>query len=35
VRLVRLGLPEQTDGHELRLDERPARPLSAATGPDV
>lgn len=31
VRLVRRGLPEQIEGHELRLDERPARPLSAAT----
>ena len=35
VRLLRRGLPEQIEGHELRLDERPARPLSAATGADV
>lgn len=35
VRLVRQGPPEQIEGHELRLDERPARPLSAATGADV
>ena len=35
VRLLRQGLPEQTEGHELRLDERPARPLSAATSANV
>ena len=31
VQMVRRGLPETVDGHEPRLDERPARPLSAAT----
>jgi cytochrome d ubiquinol oxidase subunit I len=35
VQLVRRGLPEQIEGHELRLDERPARPLSAATEADA
>jgi cytochrome d ubiquinol oxidase subunit I len=30
VRLVQRGLPEALEGHEPRLDERPARPLSAA-----
>ncbi|MGH8468709.1 MAG: cytochrome ubiquinol oxidase subunit I [Gammaproteobacteria bacterium] len=32
VRLVRQGLPEPLEGQELRPDQRPARPLSAATG---
>jgi cytochrome d ubiquinol oxidase subunit I len=31
VRVVQRGLPEQLEGHAPRLDERPARPLSAAT----
>src|SRR5512134_791664 len=30
VQMVRRGLPEVVGGHEPRLDERPARPLSAA-----
>jgi cytochrome d ubiquinol oxidase subunit I len=30
VQMVRRGLPEAVEGHEPRLDERPARPLSAA-----
>jgi cytochrome d ubiquinol oxidase subunit I len=34
VRLVQRGLPEEIEGHEPRLAERPARPLSAATEPD-
>jgi cytochrome d ubiquinol oxidase subunit I len=31
VRMVQRGLPSELEGHEPRLDERPARPLSAAT----
>jgi cytochrome d ubiquinol oxidase subunit I len=31
VQMVRRGLPDTVEGHEPRLDERPARPLSAAT----
>jgi cytochrome d ubiquinol oxidase subunit I len=34
VRVVQRGLPEQLEAHEPRLNERPARPLSAATEPD-
>jgi len=34
VRLVERGLPDITDGHDLRLTERAARPLSAATESD-
>jgi cytochrome d ubiquinol oxidase subunit I len=30
VRLVQRGLPAEVEGHLPRLDERPARPLSAA-----
>ena len=33
VRLVRQGLPEPLERQELRPEQRPARPLSAATGP--
>ena len=33
VRLVRQGLPEPLERLELRPEQRPARPLSAATGP--
>jgi cytochrome d ubiquinol oxidase subunit I len=33
VRLVQRGLPERLEGQELRPEQRPARPLSAATGP--
>jgi cytochrome d ubiquinol oxidase subunit I len=32
VRLVQRGLPADVEGHVPRLDERPARPLSAAAG---
>jgi hypothetical protein len=31
MRLVRQGLPEPIEGQELRPEQRPARPLSAAT----
>ena len=34
VRLVQRGLPEHLEGHEPRLAERPARPLSAAADSD-
>jgi cytochrome d ubiquinol oxidase subunit I len=34
VRLVQRGLPEDVAGHELRPEERAARPLSAAAGGD-
>ena len=34
VRLVQRGLAELPGEHEVRPDQRPARPLSAATGPD-
>jgi cytochrome d ubiquinol oxidase subunit I len=34
VRLVERGLPDITEGHDLRLTERAARPLSAATEAD-
>jgi cytochrome d ubiquinol oxidase subunit I len=34
VRLVQRGLPEVVEGHEPRLEERPARPMSAAIEPD-
>lgn len=34
-RLVRRGLPELRSRDELRPEERPARPLSAATSPDT
>jgi len=33
VRLVRQGLPEPLERQELRPEQRPARPLSATTGP--
>ena len=33
VRLVRQGLPEPIEGQALRPEQRPARPLSAATAP--
>jgi cytochrome d ubiquinol oxidase subunit I len=33
VRMVQRGLPAQVEGREPRLDERPARPLSAASEP--
>ena len=33
VRLVRQGFPEPLERQELRPEQRPARPLSAATGP--
>jgi cytochrome d ubiquinol oxidase subunit I len=32
VRLVQRGLPDEVEAHVPRLDERPARPLSAAAG---
>jgi cytochrome d ubiquinol oxidase subunit I len=34
VRMIQRGLPEAVEGHEPRLDERPARPLSAAADAD-
>jgi cytochrome d ubiquinol oxidase subunit I len=34
-RLVRRGMPEQVEGREPRPADRPARPLSAATGSDA
>ncbi|MGH8623438.1 MAG: cytochrome ubiquinol oxidase subunit I [Burkholderiales bacterium] len=34
VRLVQRGLPERIEGRELRPEQRPARPLSAATESD-
>jgi cytochrome bd ubiquinol oxidase subunit I len=34
VRLVQRGLPERLEGQELRPEQRPARPLSAATRSD-
>jgi cytochrome d ubiquinol oxidase subunit I len=34
VRMVQRGLPAAVEGHEPRLDERPARPLSAAADAD-
>jgi cytochrome d ubiquinol oxidase subunit I len=34
VRLVQRGLPEHVEGHELRPEERAARPLSAAAEGD-
>jgi cytochrome d ubiquinol oxidase subunit I len=34
IRMVQRGLPAAVEGHEPRLDERPARPLSAAADAD-